>query len=331
MTTAGLAEVSAVSHFVGVIQQAAEPTGSGISQWVQNTIGLSDQAVDRIAASLAAILILWVVRRVMLAVVWRRVDDIRSRYRWQKTSSYVLVPIGVLIIGRIWFEGFQSIATYLGLVSAGIAIALKDLLVNLAGWGFILWRRPFEVGDRIQLGDHAGDVIDIRIFQFTLLEIGNWVDADQSTGRIIHVPNGKVLTDVLANFTKGFQYIWNELPVLVTFESDWRKAKEILHRIGETHAAHLTKAAEEQIKEVSRRFMIFYSKLTPTVYTSVADCGVLLTVRYLCEPRRRRATSEAVWEDVLSEFAKHDDIDFAYPTYRYFDNRLEGKPEARAP
>ena len=76
--------------------------------------------------------------------------------------------------------------------------------------------------------------------------------------------------------------------------------------------------------------MIFYTKLTPTVYTAVKDSGVLLTIRYLCEPRRRRGTEEAIWEDVLTEFAKCDDIDFAYPTRRYFDNLLEGKHRARA-
>jgi small-conductance mechanosensitive channel len=300
------------------------------TDWLRASIGLEQPTLDHIAASLAAILILWAARRILLALVFRRVEDIRARYRWKKITSYVFVPAGILIVGRIWYAGFSSLATFLGLVSAGVAIALKDLLVNLAGWAFILWRRPFEVGDRIQLGEHAGDVIDIRIFQFTLLEIGNWVDADQSTGRIIHIPNGKVLTDVLANFTKGFQYIWNELPVLVTFESDWKKAKEILEVIAEKHGAHLTRAAEERIREVSRRFMIFYSALTPIVYTSVEDCGVLLTLRYLCEPRSRRGSAQAVWEDILIEFAKHDDIDFAYPTYRYYDNRQEGKPGARA-
>jgi small-conductance mechanosensitive channel len=303
---------------------------TAIIDWLQTTMGFSPAALDRITASLVAILILWIVRRITLAVIWRRVDDVRVRYRWQKTTSYVVVPLGILIVGRIWFEGFSSIATFLGLVSAGIAIALKDLLVNLAGWAFILWRRPFEVGDRIQLGDHSGDVIDVRIFQFTLLEIGNWVDADQSTGRVVHVPNGKVLTDTLANYSKGFQYIWNELPVLITFESNWQKAKDILAEIAEKHAAHVTGHAEERIKEVSRRFMIFYSTLTPTVYTSVADCGVLLTVRYLCEPRRRRSSTQAIWEDVLLAFGKCEDIDFAYPTYRFYDNPREGKPAARA-
>ena len=71
--------------------------------------------------------------------------------------------------------------------------------------------------------------------------------------------------------------------------------------------------------------MIFYSKLTPTVYTSVRDCGVLLTIRYLCEPRRRRGTEQSIWEDILEQFAQCDDIDFAYPTRRFYNNVIEGK------
>jgi small-conductance mechanosensitive channel len=302
-----------------------------ISQWIQENIGLGEPTVTRLLWSLAVIVGLWLVRRVLLAILWRRIEDVRIRYRWRKTVTYVLVPLAMLVVGRIWWEGMGSIATFLGLFSAGLAIALKDLVVNLAGWAFILWRRPFDVGDRVQIGDHAGDVIDLRIFQFTLLEIGNWVDADQSTGRIIHIPNGQVLSDTLANFTRGFDYIWNELPVLVTFESDWRRAKTLLGEIAQRHAAHLTDEAKAKIREVSRRFMIFYTTLTPTVYTSVADSGVLLTIRYLCSPRQRRGTAEAIWEEVLEAFAQEDGIDFAYPTYRYYDNRLEGKPGTRPP
>ena len=190
---------------------------------------------------------------------------------------------------------------------------------------FIIWRRPFNVGDRIQIGQHAGDVIDVRIFKFTLMEIGNWVDADQSTGRVLHIPNGLVLSEIVSNYSRGFQYIWNELPVLVTFESNWKKAKTILQEIVTKHAQHSSEVAQKHIQEASRRFMIFYSVLTPTVYTSVAESGVLLTIRYLCEPRTRRGTSETIWEDVLHQFAAHKDIDFAYPTRRFYDNLREGE------
>jgi small-conductance mechanosensitive channel len=302
-----------------------------IAQWLQERIGLGPGAQWNLAATLLVVLSIVIGRRLVLSTVYRRTEDSRVRYRWQKSSSYTAFGVGLVMVVSIWAGAIQSFGTFLGLVSAGLAIALKDLVVNLAGWGFILWRRPFQLGDRIQIGDFAGDVIDVRIFQFTLMEIGNWVNADQSTGRVIHVPNGKVLSDVLANYTRGFQYIWNEIPVVVTFESDWRKAKTALAEIADRHAMHLTAAAEHQIKESSRRFMIFYSKLTPTVYTNVVDIGVELTLRYLCNPRERRGTAQAIWEDILDSFAGFEDVDFAYPTQRFYDNRLEGKPEARAP
>ena len=220
--------------------------------------------------------------------------------------------------------------TFLGLLSAGVAIALKDLVADLAGWIFIIWRRPFDLGDRIQIGNHAGDVVDTRIFAFTVMEIGNWVAADQSTGRMIHIPNSRVFSEPLANYTADFPFLWNELPVLVTFESDWRKAKEILQRIADEEAMGTSREAERALRETSRRFLLHYRKLTPVIYTSVQDSGVLLTLRYLIHPRARRGSAEAIWEKVLDAFQAEPTIDFAYPTLRTYLNPIEGKPGTRA-
>jgi small-conductance mechanosensitive channel len=301
-----------------------------VRQWVEQNLGLAPAMQTKVLTSLIVVLLLWILHLVVVRLIVPRIQDIYIRYRIRKTAGYIIFIIGLLVVGRVWLRGFEALATYLGILSAGLAIALRDPLVNLAAWVFIIWRRPFEVGDRIQIGNNAGDVIDIRVFQFTLMEIGNWVAADQSTGRIIHVPNGRVFSEPLASYTKGFQYIWNEVAVLVTFESNWRKAKEILLGIGSRHAEELSTVAEERVRRAARKFMIFYTKLTPTVYTGVKDSGILLTVRYLCEPRRRRSTEEAIWEEILTEFARCDDIDFAYPTRRYFDNLVEGKPGTRA-
>lgn len=300
-----------------------------LMEWIQKALGLSPEVQIKIFASLVIGLILWILYSLIIKIVWRRTENVRIRYSWRKTSGYVVIILGVFLIGRLWFKGFQSIATYLGLLSAGLAIALKDLVSNFAGWLFIISRRPFSVGDRIQIGNYAGDVIDTRVFQFTLLEIGNWVNADQSTGRIIHIPNGMVLSEVMANYSKGFQYIWNEIPVLITFESNWKKAKKILQKIADKDAEPLSKAAEKRVKEASKKFMILYSRLTPIVYTGVKDSGVLLTIRYLCEPQRRRDSEQAIWEDILKEFAQEKDIDFAYPTQRFYDHRLESERGAK--
>lgn len=279
--------------------------------------------------SAAVIVGLWLLHKIVLAVVYRRITDPWTRYRWRKATTYVFIAVGVLVIGREWLEGFKTLATFLGLVSAGVAIALKDPLTNLAGWAFIMSRRPFDVGDRIEIGGHKGDVIDQRLFHFTLNEIGAWVDADQSTGRIIDIPNAKIFTDPVANYDRGFKYIWNEVPVTVTFESNWKKAKEILTAVAFKHAEHLTAEAERDLLTASRRYFINYRKLTPIVYTCAVASGVQLTMRYLIEPRRRRGTVSAIWEEILIEFAKAPDIDLAYPTSRPFQQMLEGKPALR--
>lgn len=286
--------------------------------FLETTIGISPVNQLKIFISIIIIILLWSLQIIILRFVWKNIKEVKIRYQWKRTLSVFIPTIGVLMIGAVWLSVFKQFGAFLGLFSAGLAIALKDPLVNLTGWLFILIRKPFTVGDRVQIGEHAGDVIDIRLFQFTILEIGNWVAADQSTGRIIHFPNGKVFTESQANYSAGFEYIWHEIPVLITFESDWKLTKTILQNIVTQKAEDLTKNAEKEIYEASKNYMIYYKNLSPIVYTTVKDSGVLLTMRYLCNPRKRRGSENEMWEEILNQFAQQKSIDLAYPTTRFY-------------
>jgi small-conductance mechanosensitive channel len=297
---------------------------------LQKYLGLSPEMQSKLFESIFVILIIVLIQRLIKKILLTKVQDIRVRYQWQKISLYLSVFLIIFFLINTWLNIFGSVATFLGLISAGIAIALKDPLVNMVAWFFILIRKPFSVGDRIQIGKISGDVIDIRLFQFSVNEIGNWVDADQSTGRIVHIPNGIVFIEPQANYTAGFDYIWSEMPVLLTFESNWKKAKIILSEILDNHGLSLSNEAEKQIKEAAKKFLIFYTKLTPIVYTSVKDSGVMLTLRFMCNPRERRNVEEKIWEDILTKFAECDDIDFAYPTQRFYNNLTEGKKDLQS-
>lgn len=277
--------------------------------------GVDAETQTNLVLSVLVIAAVFAIRRGVLAIVHGRTDDSELRYRWGKISANVGFTLAALMLVQIWFTAIRSIGTFLGLLSAGLAIALKDIVADLAGWIFIMWRRPFDVGDRIQIGPHAGDVVDRRIFQFTIMEIGNWVTADQSTGRLIHIPNAKVFTEPLANYVAGFPYLWNELQVQVTFESDWRKAKRLLEELAEDHTVDLSQEAHREPRQ-EHRFLIRYRKLTPVVYVAIADSGVELTLRYLCRPRERRGSGSALWERVLDAFEPHSDVTLAYPTQR---------------
>lgn len=301
---------------------------SQIESWLAFASELSSIEV-RLLETAALLLILLLVRTLLLVIVRRQIADDRTRYHWRKGITYVLGVLGLFIAGRIWFVGFRSIATFLGIAAAGLVIAMKEPLSSIAAWFFLVWRRPFVVGDRIQIGHHIGDVIDVRIFQFSLLEVGNWIGADQSTGRVIHVPNGLVFTDPVANYTRGFPYIWNEVEVVVTFESDWRAAKDLLLEAARRHGHSLSEEEEAEVLALGRRFMIFYTTLAPTVYTRISERGVAFAVRYLCDPRRRRDSEQAIWEAALDAFAGQGGIDIAYPTQRFFDRAQEDRTLGR--
>ncbi|MBK8904849.1 MAG: mechanosensitive ion channel family protein [Anaerolineaceae bacterium] len=288
-------------------------------------LDLTNEFQRDLLLSLVIILLLWLARWLVLRLIHRRyADNARTLYSLRKTVEYASVVLGILLVGRLWLEGIGTLVTYLGLLSAGIAIALQDLIVALAGWVFIVWRRPFVVGDRVEIADQLGDVIDIRLFSFSMLEIGRRINAEQSTGRIIHIPNGKVFSEVLTNMHQGFPFIWNEIPVMVTFESDWEKAKAILVNIVNELAPDVGEAVKQYGRRTGQRFVISYSNVTPTVYTSVADSGVVLTLRYMIDPRKRRGSEQDIWEAILRAFKHHWDIDFAYPTqreYLHFEER----------
>ena len=291
-----------------------------IVEWLRQFGSDNPDMQHRLIATLVTIIALILLRIVIVRFVDRRSSNQETRYRWRKAADYLVYILAIVFLARLWFANAQGLATYLGLLTAGLAVALQSPITNLVGWLFIVSRRPFDVGDRIEVNDVAGDVIDISLFQFSMMEIRNWVEADQSTGRIIHLPNRFVFSHTIGNFTQGLPYIWHEIPVLITFESDWEKAKHILTEIIDKYGQEIVQMAMRHSADASRRYLVNYGTLTPTVYTKVEDSGVMLTIRSLCDPRQRRNFEQMIWEEILRAFGAEARIDFAYPTKRiYYD------------
>lgn len=274
--------------------------------------------IENLLLSILIVAGLLFLRRILISLISKNTKDPKTVYHSKRIIGYSHAFLLIILLGSVWIKGFGSIGTYLGIASAGIAIALHETIANIAGWFFILWRKPFVIGDRIQIGDTKGDVIDLRLFQFSLVEIGNWVEAEQSTGRIIHVPNSHVLKERTANYHGAFNYIWNEIHILVTFESNWGKTREILEKVAKEKIDPSWKQAEQQLHLAAERYMIHFSKLTPAVYMSARESGVLFSVRYMVNPRQKRSSEQTLWEAILSEFKKHSDVELAYPTTRFY-------------
>lgn len=295
-----------------------------ISKWIEQTLYINPEYQENILKSLIIILALVIIRFIVIRIADQKIENQQVFYRFQKTTKYFFWFFLIVLVGRIWFQGIQSLATFLGLVSAGIAIALKDPLVNLAGWAFIFWQKPFEVGERIELAGVKGDVIDINTFQFDLLEVRKEGKRETNTGRIIHMPNGKIFTDSLSNYDKTFPFIWDVISTQVTFESNWKNAREIFEEVGEKFSKRYSEEEIHRFKRATRNLYITL-EFEPVVFTAVQDCGVEIILRYIVEPRSRGIVRTKMWEEILTKFAENPDIDFAYPTQRFYNNLTEGK------
>ncbi len=289
-------------------------------KWLVRHTGISEKMLHDFFGILVTFIVIYMLRLIILHIVFHYKKGVRTRYKWRKTSLHIATFLFISVSGAMLIEAFSDLVTFFSFVAGALVLALRFPILGIAGWVFIIGKRPFDVGDRIQIGEHSGDVIDQRLFMFSLMEIGNWVDDEQSTGRVIHVPNGMIFQNPIANYSRGFEYIWNEVHVLVTFESDWKKAKKILTEIVEKQSESLNISAEKKLKRAAKKYMIFYKKLTPIVYTSVKESGVMLSIRHLCEPRTRRGVTQDLWEAILVAFEKEENVNFAYPTQRFFDS-----------
>ena len=255
------------------------------------------------------------IRYLLIRGVLARVDDVETKFKTRKTITYTVGVLFFIVSAWIWIPSFDSVATLIGLVAAGTTIALAPVIINFAGWIFILLRRPFRVGDRIEVAGVHGDVIDTRLQRFTVLEVGNWVDADQSTGRIVHIPNSKVFAEAVANYSAEFDYVWHEIPVLVQFDSNWQEAEAIIRDVLATlQSKETTETMRQQLK--SGEFYIRYRELEPNVYIDRADSGVLLTARIISPARGRRIIEDRFWRAVLSRFSEASNVRLAYNTLR---------------
>lgn len=254
-------------------------------------------------------------------------DDVTARHKTRKMVSWGQALATGLCLVLIWGRRVEGLGVFLGMIGAGLTLSVQESVLCLAGWLLILTRKPFDLGDRVEIGGHLGDVVDVRVFYTSLLEVGGWCAGEQSTGRIVHLPNSLFFRGASINYSQGFPFVWNEVTVVVTFESDWELAKEILLEWAQVEADKIETEVKRHLSSGQEKIPILYRRLSPIVYTTIADHGVALSLRHLSPIRARRGAIHSVSEHVLQRFAEEDGVELAYPTTRFFTPG----PPARTP
>lgn len=258
------------------------------------------------------VLLLGRILRVVARLLLRKQENVRIEF-WTRQAIHLLIAV-ILVVGvlSVWFDDPTRLATALGLVTAGLAFALQKVVTSIAGYFVILRGKTFNVGDRITMGGVRGDVIALGFTQTTIMEMGQppsvqqaepamWVKSRQYTGRIVTVPNSKIFDEPIYNYTRDFEYIWEELNLPVPYSADRERAEQILLEAAERHQVPVEQIAENDVHELERRYYVMnLADFRPRVFYRLTDNWLELTVRFITRTHGIRDVKDAMSREILT-------------------------------
>ena len=260
--------------------------GSKMIPLPQSAVGL----IARIVRGTVLIVVVLAIARAISVYALGRIEDPAVRFTLQRVVHLVVaLAIAVIVISIIFVNWYTALAA-LGISSIIVGLAVQTPMKSFIAWIYILVRQPFRVGDRIQIADATGDVIDVGYLDTTLWEFGGkYISGDHPSGRVIKFPNEKVLDEIVYNYSWPlFPYIWNEITFYVAFNADL-----------EFIASTMQKIAEEELgKEMMERVQTFRDLLARTpvdelevrehprvIFRVSENTWLEAIVRYLVPPR----------------------------------------------
>jgi small-conductance mechanosensitive channel len=274
-------------------------------------------------AALLLVIAGYLAYRVLARRIGDQVADAERRHLYRKRVRYA---VGVMVLTALivmFIDRIRELGTLLGFVGAGVAIALREYLASVLAWFYILTQRNIALGSRIEVGSARGDVIDIGLFKLTLVEVRGDGLGEQSSGRVVTVPNYKVLMEPVYLLSGAAPYVWDEMDFLVTHESDWERARDLIEQIGREVTAPQQSEVDSGFRRLGDRYAFRPGITTPIVYVSVAESGIDLKLRYLTHVRQRRTTRDQISRRVLRLLRTDSAIQLAYPTTRSYRREID--------
>jgi small-conductance mechanosensitive channel len=211
----------------------------------------------------------------------RQVETLRSITRMS------LRVVGALIILLIVIGIPSQFATTIGLVGAGLTVALKDFIVAFFGWLVLMGRNGIRLGDWVEINGVSGEVTELGMFHTVLLETGNWSDSGHPTGRRVTFTNSFAIEGHYFNFSTSGQWLWDELQVIVPLGRDPYPIVEAITQQVEQATADSARLAEQEWQRAvpAQRGKSFSG--TPGVNLKPVVGGVEISVRYITRANER--------------------------------------------
>lgn len=292
-------------------------------------VGVSTTTGVKLLFTLAVVLLVIALRRGALWVIRRLLGgEVADPKRFWARQGVQLFAAIVMVLGivSIWITPQTDLTTGVGLVSAGLAFALQQVILSLAAYFVILRGDMFGVGDRITLGGVRGDVVKLGFLKTTIMEMGQppsvsatdpavWVNSRQYTGRLVTVTNGAIFNEPVYNYTRDFPYIWEEVVLPVDYDVDRDRVEAILLTAARDYAVVDDPAAELAMAQMHSRYALADASLNPAVFWRLTDNWLEMSVRFLVGARGVREVKDLISRQVLGELGAAG-IGLASATYR---------------
>ena len=256
--------------------------------------------IKLIIKTIIIFLILNIIKKVVIEIL-KKIKNSKKEYIAIKQFKVVINILKIAFFLFLWGDYIKTFITLLSFVSAGITIALRDLIFNFFSGIYIKIKKPFKIEDRIEINNYKGDVININSLSFELLEVNNKNFIGQSTGVITNIPNSTIFSYPLRNYNKAFKYIWNEITVKVPLNCNITKTKSVIYKIVNSNEIikNIPTKMKNQIKNISSEYRIYYNQYEPIIYTQVVENHIELTVRYLIHPKKARYVNSSIWNKII--------------------------------
>ena len=268
---------------------------------LKNFLEVNNTYIDLILTTLAILLVANIIKRILTRLLLIKKDN-KTEYQQKKLINFLITTFTILLLIVIWMPYIKNILTFISFISAAMTIALREFIYNLFSGIYIRVRKPFSVEDRIEIDETRGDVININMLNFEILEVSEKDHYNgQSTGIIVTIPNSMIFTKPLKNFNKIFKYIWNEMTIKIPLEENVSEAKRVIYKIVNNNEIvnKIPTKMQKQIDNLSPNYRIYYNKYEPIIYTKVDGDVIELAVRYLIHPKKVRYVESTIWEQIL--------------------------------
>lgn len=276
------------------------------SEYVGKDTGINKEYIHLTILTIFAVLFFDLIKLATRKIYSQLPVSDKKKYFRNRKIKISLTIICWLVVILIWKEQIKSLITLISFVSAAVTIALREIIFNFFAGIYINAKKIFEIEDRIEIKGIKGDVITMHSLGFEMLEIADGNEYEQSTGKIVHIPNSAVFSEPTKNFTKAFKYIWDEIKINIELDSDVEETKSYIYNIlaNIEILKEIPEKMENQVDDVTVQYRIYYNKLEPIIYTRIDESHIELSLRYLVHPKKIRIVQNEIYLKVLEEYNK---------------------------